>query len=193
MLHKLSIYLTNKLLNGETIDEDDYEIYIYGWSMLLSTAASVIAVLILALIFGQFIGTLLFMICFLSLRAYAGGYHANSYLGCFLTMIGIYLAALLIQLKTPQVYLTIIITFLLLISTVVIFIRAPQDHPNRPIEGEERVIFTRRSRFIIVSQVIIICGLLYLNYFLQYLWWATIGIVFASLSLLLSNWRNITN
>lgn len=191
MLHKCALYLASILLKNQAISEEDLEIYVYGWEMILSTAGATLAILIISVLFKQFLGSLLYMLFFITLRSYAGGYHANSYLGCFLITITIYLGALAVVYFTAPGYILTGMLALLPISIFLVFWRAPQDHPNRPLDTEaERRKFTKRSRFLVLAQATAILLIYYWQPQWQvYLWWATLGITAAGCSLLVSNWR----
>lgn len=192
MLHACAVYLTKMLLKNNAISEENQDIYIYGWEMILSTAGSVAAILLVAIVFKQLPGTVLFLLFFLTLRAYAGGYHANSYLGCFSSSLVVYLVFLTISLKMPVAYMPIGIWCLTLLSVALVFLRAPQDNPNKPITTEEeRKRLTKISRLLALGQAGLVVLLSWLTPSLTpYLWWATLGMTDAGGTLLISNWKN---
>ena len=89
MIHSLSRIITNFLISKNVINESEFEIYIYGFETFFSGVIDFIITLILGTIFGNIIAAVIFFVMFISVRMYAGGYHADSYLKCKIIFIGI--------------------------------------------------------------------------------------------------------
>ena len=84
MLNKISNLIVNVLINKKSIEEKDRPIYLYGAMLLLSTLAGILSIIIISLVFFDFITVLVFFIFFIPLRVHAGGYHCKKYSSCFI-------------------------------------------------------------------------------------------------------------
>ena len=82
MITSLAQYITGILLKNNIIENEHLDIYIYGFEVLISGALSLFIGLILGLIFSQLVECIVFLIVFVTLRKYCGGYHADTYLKC---------------------------------------------------------------------------------------------------------------
>jgi accessory gene regulator B len=69
------------------VRENDQDIYSYGLELLISTVMNILALLALGLIFGRLAETAVVLAVMLPMQSFAGGYHANTHLKCFLIMI----------------------------------------------------------------------------------------------------------
>jgi len=121
------------MIRKEAVSAEDEEVYIYGWSLLLSTLGATLSILLLGAVAGEFLGTLVYLGFLYLLRPYAGGYHASTYFSCFLLTMTSYAAALLFGFFWPMPLMdwTLI---LMLFSIVVTFAGAPVQHPNKPLK-----------------------------------------------------------
>ena len=184
MIEKLASTLTTYMIHKEAVSPEDEEVYVYGWSLLLSTIGSTFSMFLLGTVTGEFFGTLVYLGFMDTLRPYAGGYHANTYRACFLLTMASYTIALLFALYWPMALMdwTLI---LLLFSLVVTFLGAPVEHPNKPLNAKSRKRNQKMSRVIILIQTIIIVSLWFWQPHLQhYLLWAMLGTTLTSVTLL---------
>ena len=82
MINNLSVRLTKILLDKGSITEDERDLYIYGFFMLLSQLMYFILACIFGLLFQCFLDSIIFYIAFQFIRRYAGGYHASTETRC---------------------------------------------------------------------------------------------------------------
>ena len=110
MVHRLSKMIANFLLHKNVISETEIDIYIYGYETIILGIIDFFIVLIVGLIFNQFITMLIFFTMFISVRLYTGGYHANTVLKCKAVFISICISLVFLsEFKFPY-YLHILIT-----------------------------------------------------------------------------------
>ena len=94
MLHILSKRIA--FLVCKKTDKLPFEIYVYGFELLISSIIETGALLFVGFLIGKFIETILFLFSFSSIRFFSGGYHANSYIKCFVVTLFSYLFVLLL-------------------------------------------------------------------------------------------------
>ena len=82
MITSLAQYITDILLENNTIKREYLDIYVYGFEVLISSVLSVFICMVLGSVFSQIIECVVFLIVFVALREFCGGYHARSYLKC---------------------------------------------------------------------------------------------------------------
>jgi len=167
--------------------EEDIEIYQYGVGLFLSTVFDIIAVIIISLFTGMVLGTVFFMIFFMSLRTLTGGYHADSYFKCFLVFIVVYSLSSLTVFLTPDAYIMQFIFWLTVVSSIFIVAFSPVESNNKPLSIEQKIILRKKSLIIYLTQVIIVfVGMYFLKDFSKDFYFASLGYVTASLALVVA-------
>lgn len=157
-------YLSNKitvfLVNNNSIDNDDNEICSYGLEVIISSLINLVIVLLLGFIFGKFIQTVVFVLCYCSIRQFAGGYHAKSHGKCISTFLGMYIVTLFIVENIDSIYLKAAILLIGILNWLSIFVLAPVEHINNPLSDLEKIKNKKSTRVIVTIVLIgIILGL----------------------------------
>lgn len=158
MINNLSARLTDKLLTKGSITEDERELYIYGFFMLLSHLMYLVLACIFGLLFKCFIESIVYYVAFQFIRKYAGGYHAATETRCeILSTLSIIVSIGIIKLSKIYDIKTIFL-LVTLISMVLIFCLCPLDTPEKPLSKKEFKYFRKISWIIllVISSVIIV-------------------------------------
>lgn len=74
MLNQIAQRLTECLYRHCRLDEQRRAVYIYGFELLISTMCSIICILSLSAFLPHYFSGVVFLIVFISLRLFAGGY-----------------------------------------------------------------------------------------------------------------------
>ncbi len=115
------------------VDKEDEEVYAYGMEILLSAITNAVTALLIAVLTDTFFPCLLFLVSFVTMRIYAGGYHADTHLRCVITLIAAQSVFIFI-IKTISIdALTWCIPIFMAVSIPVMIIFAPVEHPNKPL------------------------------------------------------------
>ena len=133
------------------IAQDRMPIYSYGVELILSALIGLSGVLVIAAILNDLPECLMFLLAFIPLRLWAGGYHASSHLTCFLCFSFMYLCAFSLSLVIPMYYLSFTIMSSSLISTLIIILFAPVAHPNKRLTAEKAERNRRRSLIFTIT------------------------------------------
>lgn len=83
MLHILSTKSTLLLLNHGNIDVEEFDVFLYGFSLFYSTTITAFSILLQAVLLKNILLGLIFIIYFALTRLFVGGYHAPTYGKCF--------------------------------------------------------------------------------------------------------------
>ena len=156
LISKLSERIAAGLKQSSIINEDDVELYAYGFYILISKLLFLIIALILGVILNIVFESIVFYVSFSIIRAYAGGVHANKEWKCFLyTSVSIIMCALgikvLINLKP-----TVLFAVILMISSLIIIIISPLDTKEKPLSAKEKEKYYMISAIVLLSYILVI-------------------------------------
>lgn len=157
MINKLSKLFTDRLFVNGAITEDEQELYIYGFFMLLSQLMYLTLACLFGFILECLVESIVFYIAFQIIRRYAGGYHAATETKCeILSTLSILVC--IISIRLSKAYDTQ--TALLIISAIssgYIFFLCPLDTPEKPLSKKEFKYFRKISRItLFVIDIVIV-------------------------------------
>ena len=133
MLSKLSKRVTHFYFSKEKIEDSEIEIYEYCFEILFASIINFLVVIIIGFACQKYIETILFIVCFLTLRQLAGGYHADTHFRCVIILLFVLVLFLVMIYFVPIKAIDIINHFALLLVLPIIAIVAPIDHPNNQL------------------------------------------------------------
>lgn len=134
------------LVKQDIIESGQEEIYIYGFQRMFIDIIHMVSILFIGFLFREVVGVLGFFTAFRLLRSYAGGYHASTQGRCYiLTMFIIIISLSTIKYITINMVLALI---LWLLFGIVIFLWAPVEAENKPLEQMEIEVYGRRAKQI---------------------------------------------
>ena len=137
MIVWLSRKLAGAMVDAGTVMTENREVYEYGLEILLSTAASVVCLMLAGAVLGRLTETIVFLAVFIALRSVAGGFHASTHMRCFLVMMGAYAAAITLLHVTPAASAGWVGMAVAALAFVVVAVFAPAPHENRPAGAAE--------------------------------------------------------
>ncbi|MGF7050755.1 accessory gene regulator B [Paenibacillus sp. DS2015] len=147
-----------KLIELGSIKEDEKDLYAYGLQQGLIIILNILTTVAIGLFSGMFWQSILFMAAYLPLRSFAGGYHANTQLLCYLYSIiltsTVLMAIKLIPWTNPMCL------GLALFAGVIIFILGPVEDSNKPLDQIEIATYRKRTRAILLVELVIILFIL---------------------------------
>lgn len=187
MIENIANIIAKKIVE-HNIKSENEDIYSYGAQILLNTLCSILIVVLLGVLFDEFIGTIIFLLSYCSLRFFAGGLHVSTNGRCIMTFVSGYIAVCFI-LKLITITLDIEIILGLITINLITWILAPVDNRNNPISLEKKKIMKKRSFFISLIITIVIFVLLYNDYGIGK--WAYAGLSWACLILVVGKIKNI--
>lgn len=132
-------------VRNNLVDKEDEEVYAYGMELLLSTVFNLIIAVFIAIITDTFIPCLINLTAFVSIRIYAGGYHADTHIGCMTTLTIVQSLFVAIIKMTPVKVIQISTPFMLAVSILLIIILAPVAHPNKPLSDRLKVKLRKKA------------------------------------------------
>lgn len=137
---KIAAKISSFLCARGVVEEEEKELYTYGYEIILENIGKTILLLIAGGIIHKFVATCIFVVGFVSLRSRCGGYHAKKAWQCdILTVLlwGIVICA------TPVVRMIVseqrvFLLLIVLVSELIIIRYAPVEHKNNRLTKEKR-------------------------------------------------------
>ena len=83
--------ITMRFIRKFQIKEEDWDLYYLGIEVIVTTALTSLMIMALGIALRNFFGSVVFLLCFMSIRGYCGGYHAKTRVRCFFVSILCYL------------------------------------------------------------------------------------------------------
>lgn len=145
------------LAESGNIQEKYIELYAKAMEAALAIGVNLISGLLIGYFCGMWWHCIVLLTAFIPLRSYSGGYHARGYISCYIESCVLLTAALLfIKYGIIQKNMTAEIWQVFLVSVIIIFLLAPLADENKPISEKEAVVFQRRTRIILILEVLLI-------------------------------------
>ncbi len=151
MISFLSNRLADFLCAKGIVPEDEKEIYVYGYEMIITTILGAVLVFGIALLTGRLAEAFCFFVVFVTTRQFCGGYHSKTRIMCSMTFLTCYAAVLFFDsaLITAYTWFVHLIVFVPYFAAILGY--APIVNDNKPLTNDEVKINHKKS--IIVSIV----------------------------------------
>lgn len=156
-----------KLACNGNIQEKYVELYAKTMELTLAMGISFITALLIGYLCGMWRHGIVFLAAFIPLRSYAGGYHAEGYISCYMESCGLFAAALLfLKFVVLKWQMIILVILLFSLSLAVIFVLAPLADKNKPISEKEEKVFKKRTHMLLsmetaLSMLLFLCKVSY--------------------------------
>lgn len=153
MLDKITECFTIKLIKENAIEVNKKDIYAYGFKLFVSTSCSLVMILLISVLTKNTANGIIYLIVFMSLRITANGYHADTFLGCFIVTNLFFLIYIVSIRYIPISSSGTENKILIIISLIYIWIKAPIEHPNHKLSNKNRIKNRIAARCIILFHV----------------------------------------
>lgn len=158
MISNLSQRLVAYLINHNTVDEAERELYIYGFFILLSSLYYFCFALTVGLLCGIGWESILFFMAYFVIRQFAGGHHAKTEGRClFFSSVSILLCIVLIRFSVQNTFrLPYGIAFAVAGATVIAL--APLDTPEKRLNQKEKRKYRKISYAVLAVLTTVFIG-----------------------------------
>lgn len=154
MISEISKKISLFLCRNNIIENEDIEIYKYGFETICSTIIGFVITFAIGMIFRMFFLSIVYYVIFVTIRQFTGGYHANSYFKCNLTfavvttlVFGFTKMAVYSQTYTiPNHILFLVLSFIVILHFV------PVENENKPLDQKQK----KRNRYIAIVLTLVI-------------------------------------
>lgn len=145
--------LVVKLIEDGAIEEEDREIYEYGFHNGIIMLVNIVLTVLIGVCMKMFVESILFMISYIPIRTYAGGIHAKTQLRCF-----IYSNLLVVVILACANILSsnlLVLVVLGVIAAGIIICLAPVEDQNKPLDDEEVRVYGKKARRILLGDIVL--------------------------------------
>ncbi len=161
MMERIAKKLTAYIIGKGIVAESEERIYLYGFQMGLELISNLIVSILIAMKMDMLPQAAIFFIVFIPIRSYAGGFHFEKYLHCFILSVVTYVGVLeLSQILTIAGEIHVVADVVLLILVRYLF---PVQNVRRMIDKDEKQYFSKKLQQILVADFVLIVVLLVLK------------------------------
>lgn len=132
MFHSIAFHLANNIITHCHISPGEKETYIYGSELFLSTCFGALSIVVISGLSHHLMDGLIFLLIFIGIRLFSGGFHASTYFRCFILSNFTYLAAFFLScllIKAHPAYGFLMIA----LSDLTILAYSPIRNENHPL------------------------------------------------------------
>lgn len=142
--------LSKKIAGYVSTDEEQRDVLEYGVHQTILIILNVLTVVVFGLVWNDLLFISILFVCFVTVRSYAGGYHADTELRCYLLSIVEINLLLLFKyyLEIPsEIYIVIAG-----VAVLIIFFLAPVANFTKPLDSCEVTVYRKRTRRMLLAQ-----------------------------------------
>lgn len=133
MFHNLAVDVAFLLIKNKIVDIEQRDIYIYGLEVILLNGSLLLVFLIISLLCGEMINFWAYLLFFLPLRIFSGGYHAESGERCFILSTILYGVSIIATKFLPLLFQSWFFNLIGVSAVIVIIVISPLVNKNNPL------------------------------------------------------------
>lgn len=156
MIQKIVDKIVTKQIENKTILEEESNIYRYGYFLMFEVIINIILSIVIGAIFKDIKTVVVFLLVYIPLRTYSGGWHANKLWKCTiisnLIVVGVEFFA---NYLTRYIIVTHIIS-MVPICMILIFAISPVDMESKPLSEDEKKVYRKKVSKIMVIHIFIL-------------------------------------
>lgn len=187
MSGNISNILTNYIIKNGNIEEEDRDIYEYGFHSAIAMISNTATFLLICYIFNMFHEGIVYGILFMILRVYAGGVHLSSNIRCYILSSTVLIGTLiLIKYTMMNDGLMLVLSAF---SSAIIYFLSPVEDKNKPLDDVERREYKKRTRTILKLDIFLFI-VLFLNNHARFAYIVSILLVEMAIFMVLGTIKN---
>ncbi len=146
-------YLLRKGVINDSSDVKEY--YKYGIELTISSLLNIILIMGIGILFCSIIESIIFLVCFILIRQFTGGFHANTYFKCnFSFCLAFTVVLIMYYITLGHIHLWVSGLISILCVAIIVF-HCPIEHINKPIPKHKRKIHKIAATILGISYGII--------------------------------------
>jgi len=159
MLRNAAERITDILAANKIVPGEDTALYIYGFHQGFLLLLNILTLCLIGYILGMMKESMAFLLAYIPLRSYAGGFHAKTSLRCYL-LSAIVMPCVLLLIKLPfwEFHSAAAVMSAAMLAVVIL---SPVDSADRRFNTVEKRVFRRRS--LIALSILAALSLIFIN------------------------------
>lgn len=129
------------LIRNQVVPTEDKAIYVYGFQQGCIILLNILTTIGIGVLFSRVIESVVFLLVYMPLRSYAGGYHAKTPLQCYL--FSVFMMIVVLWMIGLPIWSGIAIAVSMVIAIGIIFYFAPVAAPNKPLSQNEIQVYKK--------------------------------------------------
>lgn len=146
---KISMTITDELVLNKAVDEKDYKKILYGLEIIISVLVQMIGLILFGMLTGILDRMIPVTLSFALLRAFAGGYHADTCFKCFMMTLAMCTGGILLAEFVAASIAGLIA--MIAVSIILVAVLAPKDTAHKRMTAEGKSINRKRSIMVMVG------------------------------------------
>ena len=163
MLARISGKIVNWQIKTGILSDEERAVYQYAYELLLNQVINISLAVLIAVVFAAPIPVFLFLISYIPMRSFCGGYHADTNLGCTIVSALLICCVCWIYQNIAESVLMIYYPFVYLISGYLVIRYAPVPAQSKPLDETETMRYRRTSRILWLLETVIGIALYFLH------------------------------
>lgn len=161
MVEKKIDNLIKAMVEYNLIAEEQKKDYIYALTCFIEMSMTIGSILVISILLKKLVPTVGFLLFFFSLRQRTGGYHLNTFGGCYVATLIIY-GSVVFTCPFMVRHVQILIGFTAIASACV-FILGTVNHPNIHMNQQELESSKETARLVLTIEIALIFFLIWIN------------------------------
>lgn len=138
MISFFSERITVFFVNKGIVKKEERNIYKYGFELIISAIISFIIMILIGILTDRMIESIFFYTCFILVRTYTGGFHADTHLKCKIAFAGAQVITLLMA--EILIRVSILYSIISMIICLILIARfAPIENKNKKIKDHQKM------------------------------------------------------
>lgn len=137
MFRYIAENITYILIKHNIVDTENREVYCYGLETILLNISLVVFFSLISILLNELIFLLGFILFFIPVRIFAGGFHAEKSSVCFVLSLLLFTLSLQFFKYQPNIHNNILAVLFCLISAILILILAPFKNKNHTLSEQQ--------------------------------------------------------
>ncbi len=151
MIQTVSEKVLNWMIRNDVVSKEDSTIYLFGIHQGIMSILNIITTLIIASVMGTLLEGVVFILCYMPLRSFAGGYHARTERRCYILSACL---TLFVMALCKVVVMNWVLIVVFIIAFLIIWFVAPVEDSNKPMVEIERIVYSKRCKQLIVAELL---------------------------------------
>jgi len=176
MLHTASRRIVERLYTHCPLEQQKKAIYTYGVEITISTMISLLSVFLISVVTQNMFCYCSFLVCFVFVRLFVGGYHATTYFRCFVLTNAIYLLIQFLGLIADYYRMFYVIPLCIAFANLIILRFSPVCNKKHPLSERRYKVNFIVSRVLVLILTLILVSLCFFKNFVSYLYFPVLAL-----------------
>lgn len=155
MIQRISKSIVSWQIKKNVLTDEQRALYLYAYEVMLNQTINVLIAVLIAIALKAPMPVFVFLVSYIPLRSYCGGYHARTNGGCTVVSAFLIILVCLVESVLTGELAIILPPLCLVISGALIFKFAPAPDKNKPLDEAETNHYRVKSRTVWFIEAVI--------------------------------------